>query len=238
MILRPSAAFRYAFKEGMTGWDVWALQTNLKRLGPSTAGLVLDGEFGPETRNAVLLHQKNRKLIQDGIAGIATQMSLCVTLSKSAEARANLPVGLLRGLIEGESGFAVACYSPHPSDSGFDLGPFQDSIEPSAIGNQTRYKRAFDVQLMATDTANKIRRQFDEYVKFVHNKRAWELAVLYHNWPAAADNLAKIGRIYKNQSQDEPQQWIIDASGGRLKTARQWVDSYIAKKFLYVTKYP
>jgi hypothetical protein len=222
----------------MSGWDVWALQINLKQLGPSTRDIPLDGSFGPATRQAVLLHQKNRNLVQDGIAGIATQTSICLTLSKKPEQAANLPIGLLRGLIEGESGFAIACFSPHPSDSGFDLGAFQDSITPGEVGNQQRYARAFNVPVLAVETAEKIRTQFDEYAKVVSHKRAWELAVLYHNWPSAAHNLAYIGRIYKNQSADEPQQWIISATGGRLQTARQWVESYIEKKFIYVTRFP
>jgi hypothetical protein len=59
-------------------------------------------------------------------------------------------------------------------------------------------------------------------------RRAWELAVLYHNWQTAADRLAAGKTIYLNPRMDTaPAQWILIASGGRLSTPQQWVQSYI-----------
>jgi peptidoglycan hydrolase-like protein with peptidoglycan-binding domain len=210
------------FQRGDRDWPVVALQVNL-------SGLVTDGDFGPRTEQGVESFQKKYALRVDGVAGIATQTRICQLASSYAEEKYKLPHRLLDGLIQNESGFWLAAYSAHPSDPGFDLGAFQQSFPTP--GAQADYLRAFTASSMAPVTAKKIA---DRYRLYRRNnvklkvRRAWELAVLYHNWQTAADRLAAGKTIYLNPRMDTaPAQWILIASGGRLSTPQQWVQSYI-----------
>ncbi|WP_442854688.1 peptidoglycan-binding protein [Fischerella sp. PCC 9605] len=58
-------------KLGSTGDDVKILQTQLKELGYYDS--VIDGQYGPTTRNAVLKFQQDQGLVANGIAGTQTQ---------------------------------------------------------------------------------------------------------------------------------------------------------------------
>lgn len=239
----PTASSWQTFKIGQTGWKVWALQLNLN----TTA----DGNFGPNTEAAVKSVQQAAGLLADGIAGPATQRYLCISLSKAAETKYSLPKKLLQGIVEGESGNYVACTSYETSDGGRDYGAYQDhQVDPS----QATLANSFSIRYMAEDTANKLRTQKKLYAtrSAVQNpkagsflaslgtttdERAWKLAVLYHNWPYAADRLSRGYTIYVDGSDNEPKQWIISASGGRLSTAVEWCRAYIDSKVVYVTSW-
>ena len=60
-------------KKGSTGDAVRTLQQNLNTLG---ASLVVDGDFGTNTYNAVIAFQKAHGLTQDGIVGGQTQKAI------------------------------------------------------------------------------------------------------------------------------------------------------------------
>ena len=235
---QPSARYRRAFSSGMEGADVWALQINL---AAARNGLAPDGYFGPATQQSVRDYQKASGLDVDGVAGIITQRSLCLGLSQSASSKYRLPDGLLKGLMENESGFAVAAYAAHPGSAGFDLGPYQHSFTSQSAA-QADYAHAYSAKAMAEDAGANMRQVKDTYRRAPHvtsDKYAWQLAVLSHNWPAAAENLARIGSIFRDASQDTVrQEWIVSASGGGMSTARQWVAHYIEKGCLYITTWP
>jgi peptidoglycan hydrolase-like protein with peptidoglycan-binding domain len=236
--LQPTPTYRYAFKLGMKGTDVVALQINLAAFGST---LALDGDFGPATEKAVKDFQTQLKLTVDGIAGIMTQRELCLRLSAAATSKYKLPSGLSKGLMENESGYAVAAYSAHPSDDGFDIGPYQQSFPP-AQRNEPNYAAAYNAKEMSEVSGKEMRTQKDFFRKqpqVTTDKRAWELAALNHNWPAAAQSLARKGSIYNDPAKDnETQAWIVSASGGRLHTATEWVNAYISKATLYCTSWP
>ena len=59
---------------GSKGEKVWQLQERLQQLGYYEG--TVDGEFGPGTREAVLLFQKKNGLDMDGLAGEETQRVL------------------------------------------------------------------------------------------------------------------------------------------------------------------
>ena len=63
-----------ALHNGSKGEKVWKLQERLQQLGYYLG--TLDGEFGPGTREAVLLFQKKNGLGMDGLAGEETQRVL------------------------------------------------------------------------------------------------------------------------------------------------------------------
>jgi hypothetical protein len=69
----PAPAGRPTIRQGSRGQDVRDLQAHLKTVFPSYAGhLVVDGDFGPRTRAAVVELQQRSGLAADGIVGPLT----------------------------------------------------------------------------------------------------------------------------------------------------------------------
>lgn len=68
-------------KTGSSGSHVANLQTLLNQRG---ANLVVDGHFGPATRNAVINFQSNNSLVVDGIVGPATKSALQQTATSTS----------------------------------------------------------------------------------------------------------------------------------------------------------
>ena len=99
---RPNANYRYAFAEKMHGWDVWAFQVALNSHQKATQ-IKEDGFFGPITANAVKREQGRHHLTKDGVAGALTQNAIATAEAKTAEVTHSIPVGLLKGVAEGES---------------------------------------------------------------------------------------------------------------------------------------
>lgn len=211
------------FKRGDRAWPVLSAQIALNRFGNR---LALDGDFGPATEKVARAFQVHRGMRVDGVIGPVSQERICIDLSTSAARRYQLPVGLARGLIENESSFALAAFTEHPSDTGFDLGAWQDSY--ASPGSQDEYRASLDVSVMAYRTCEKLRLRYDAYRSAgAPSRLAWECATLYHNWPAAADRMAK-GLAPLRTGSDEEAAWVVAASGGRLRTPREWADAYIA----------
>lgn len=238
MTFIPTPKYRYSTAAGMQGIEVLALQINLNEL---QARLVADGIFGPATDKALRSWQELHGLVADGVAGVLTQRTIILKLAEDATKKMNLPLGLLKSIASNESGFILAAYSRHPSDGGFDFGPYQLAFPPEPMFQQS-YNNACDALIMANKTGLSSRTLKNEFRKapFVKtDKYAWQLATLNHNWPFAAHNLAFIGSIYQNPAEDtQPQAWISAASGGRLSTPRQWCDHYIAAATVFVTTWP
>jgi hypothetical protein len=244
MLLKPTRDYRYAFRKGMSGTDVAALQLNFPSLSA-------DGIFGEETLKAVRAYQKGHGLKVDGIAGLATQKSLVVQRSTNASRSKDLPAGMLPSIAQNESAFAVAACALHGDDEadGFDLGAFQKSIPAGSGGSQAQFRGAYTITTMADETAARLRQRRDTFLKaaainpknryaedfpdsetFDPIRFCWQLAVLSHNWPAAAEGIAERGSIFKDASKDdETEAWIVKASGGRLATPREWAIAYVER---------
>lgn len=240
MILAPAPDYRRTFKRGMSGTDVAALQLNLP--------VTVDGWFGEQTGKAIRELQRRLNLFEDGIAGPATQQALVRERSASAELTWKLPTGMLASLVANESAFMVAAYSPHPSDDGYDIGAFQTSI--TVARDQTTLASAYDVLAGANRYAEalaKARKAYASPVDSLYRGEwpstlpeerkgyTWQLAVLAHNWPYAAQNIAKIGRIFTEEGRDDREEaWIVSASAGRLHTPREWVEAYVERATAFV----
>jgi len=241
MIWLPTTDYRMAFKKGMKGTDVAALQLNLKNIA-------VDGDFGPATDARVREYQRAHALVEDGIAGGATQTLMCKKLSAAAADASGLPAGFLPSLIVNESGFYLAAVSRHPSDAGLDVGAYQRSSGHSP-GDQTFYAAAYDVGSSATVAAHAAKKLHDDtysapvassryYTELAGgnaDKFAWQMAALNHNWPAAAASIPKNGYATSGVSGDDsPSEWVEKASNGRLHTAREWVMSYVERATVFV----
>src|SRR3954451_20625382 len=69
----PAALCSTTLQEGSSGICVTQLQQRLNQLG---ANLVVDGQFGPATKNAVLAFQGRERIGFDGIVSSQTQSYL------------------------------------------------------------------------------------------------------------------------------------------------------------------
>ena len=67
---------KYSTDKMMTGDDVKALQYRLNELGVPSTPLVVDGELGKKTDEAIRLYQKANRLEVDGIVGRITAVAL------------------------------------------------------------------------------------------------------------------------------------------------------------------
>lgn len=224
----PGKTYRYTLKKGLTGHDVWALQINLNHLG---ARLTADGAFGPITELAAKNYQTKAKLVADGIAGPLTQRAMALELIAPASAAFKIPEGLVKGIVEGESGFFVGCVN-WGVPPGVDCGWTQDRVEAPEFSD-SRFHEAFDGRKQFAYVASMLRSKKNEYYKRTNNhKRAWELAVLYHNWPFAAEKLVRGGTLSK-----EPIDWVIAIGVAGIDSPAEWADFYISTKTHYVTEW-
>lgn len=236
----------FEIKKGDKGDRVAAVQLNLRKIA-------VDGNFGDETERRVKEWQANHDILvagkPPGVVGPKTQESIVRHRTKGAEVY-KVPAGLLASVAKHESGYALAAYSSHPSDWGYDLGPYQNSIGPMGdLATQGVFESSYDAEVMARRTASQARSYHDRFMtgaametpsfyasKLIpkglmeYNKDiwAWQLAVFSWNWPAAAVNLSNVGHCYQDFSRDDDsEQWIIDASGGRYQTPREWALAYL-----------
>ena len=203
----PAGAYAYRpLRKGDGGWDVFALQSAL--------AVSKDGAFGPVTDKAVRDYQTSAKLTVDGIAGIATQMSLALKHVWPVQAKHETPAGLIRGQVEKESGFQLGNHSARRTTDGthnWDVGPTQRNTLYASL------QQGFDVPGSVAFLGNHLRRKHDEYASYSEvgdERRLWELAAGSWNAPAWADRLAK------GQSLSESQ--------------RTWLEAYISRVTIYM----
>lgn len=252
----PAKTYRYVLKNGQSGHEILALQGLLNDL--AREGLAEDGAFGPRTEKAVKAWQSRAGLTVDGIAGSATQKSITLSAIHVAEADNRLPVDLTRGVVEGESGNYVGAvsWSGTSNSYGVDCGLIQTRVTTQIDGGSVyvspeSWRRAFCLSSLER-AAKAFRDRKDRYYGLVgatNHKRAWELAVLAHNWPAAAERHAKgtfdswrytaldSNGVKRSYGVDEPAYWITRLGVQNVSTARQWCNHYIDSKLNYVKTY-
>jgi hypothetical protein len=243
MDIAPTEFYRRAFKKGMQGWEVAALQIALN--SHSSRDVAVDGVFGPLLEALVVQEQKNHHLIVDGVLGVATQRAILTVEAHAAEKAHSLPVGLLVGLTEGESGYVIPAASSKYPNGTRDVGPLQRNVP---VTDQLAIKSAYDLDHTYNSTAQELSTKTLSFVGMPGAKttrRAIELAVLNHNWPAAAQQLARDtagswtysvteSGVKKRYRFDEPAPWIKAIGAKGIETGEQWCDFYVSSKLVYV----
>jgi hypothetical protein len=223
-----------SIKRGAQGFPVWALQRALD----DVSGYVVeaDGIFGPATETAVKKFQGARKLTTDGIAGPATQRAL-VGVHVVGE-QDDLPGGLLHGFAQMEGGWLVAAVNDK-APGGIDCGAFQRRVYESDYADRTVVCRAFDTRVQARLLAMSLLELRGVYIdrrgtrdgSMEPREKAWRLAALNHNYPAAADYLSRtpLGDVsaYWRSPADWVKQWGFRFPNGQpVQTPMEWCHLY------------
>lgn len=236
---------------------VWALQTVLYQINPDLGVAFADGFFGERTEQAVKSYQSRRGLVADGIAGPTTQKRMVVGWKNQVEAGGTAKEGLLDGFLELEGGFLLAPVNWSVA-GGVDVGAVQNRVydqsgttswpltngvptqqllssvifDPNVVG------LVLDAKYTISDLGADLRQRRNTYFNDKNrlypytrsnDRHAWEMAALYHNWPYAADRLA---RGYELSDKIAP--WVPQSLQDQgINTYAEWADYYIVK----VTKY-
>ncbi len=241
-ILEANEHYRYSLKQGMTGWDVVAIQIALNSYAPSPR-LTEDGVFGPITGNAAASLQHELGVTVDGIVGPQTQAALMAARAGQIEVH-RTPKGLLKGICFGESGGIVPTTSAFYPDGSRDYGPMQTNLTKP---DEARCKQAFS----PTDALLEVAEQLmTAYARFrlanasLTPEEAWRLAVLNYNWPAAAQQIAEghestwtyveSGTGIRRHMSD-PAPWVEAFGISGVSTGAEWAQFYVDSKVVYVT---
>lgn len=215
----------YTFKRGQEGWHVIVCQIALNSHFP-TPPLTTDGVFGPATEKAAKEVQTALGITADGVVGPETQEHFVKAKCKHAE-KGTTPPGLLAGINNIESTYQWSSVSPTNSDGSHDYGTTQENLSHPTASQLTA---AFNPDAANHVLAGEVSGFYKAVSGKVTGRRAWELAALNHNWPAAAWAIA--------DGQDEwlsqPEEWLT-----KKGYANGWgyVNHYIAVSVEQVTSW-
>ena len=202
-----------SYRLGTQGFAVAAIEVNLHR--------EFTGIFDAALDKAVRAFQAQRKLVVDGDVGPKTQTQLAVQYMGRARNDYALPSGMLLSIANLESGLRIAATNFRMAGS-VDLGWCQIHLPfPSPLAT---YLAAVYGPMCFGRTAKALRERHDLYLSygFVGDKRAWELAVLSHNWPAGAQQLAR-----GNPLSTADAEWVLEIGANGVRSPAQWAERYI-----------
>jgi hypothetical protein len=238
----------YEIRRGDKGIAVWALQ---RLIGGGF--LVADGDFGARTERSLREFQKAKHLVVDGVAGPATQRAAVdVVLARVTRL---VPPGLLAGFVDGEGGAAPigavnwSTSGPGNPNPGIDCGAFQRRVYQADYHNDAVIERAFDVARQAQmldDSLVNLHAMFlgrpgtrDGYGGVRPSEKAWRLAALNHNYPAAADYLSwtpisRVGSYWKTPAAwmkvvrlaNGTMDYLSFPDGTKVRTPLEWCQNY------------
>lgn len=216
--------------EGSIGWPVYSIQAGLKARG---FNIVADGIFGATTKKKVENFQENNGLTADGVVGPATKRALVEKVAMLVdEVRPSLPNNLIRELSRAEGGdnpAAINEYDPPTGPHGTDCG----IVQLRCLDPYTRedLKRAFDPFAAMTEAANRFDAAKTKYMTYGWTRnnrvRAEHCALMNHNWPVGANDIAFEGRL---SNPDGIAAWVPPGvrmlDGTTVNTRLEWVQFY------------
>lgn len=219
----------YQLEKGERGAEVFGLQRGLNSIG--WASLDEDGIFGDQTKNAVIRFQENRGLVADGIFGLASSTKLVFALIKRITV--DVPDGLIRSLVEGESGNLIAAVN-WSVPGGVDCSYCQRRVYEANYSDTDIVKRAFDGRYQMQLLGGSFKAHHDAYYGdpgAPSHETAWRLAILYHNYEYAADKIASVGVSHLDSYWTTEQDWVKSigahfADGVQVKTPLEWCKFY------------
>lgn len=235
--LSPPRSIVYTVDKGDKGWPVFAVQSALNSVrGSSWSKLVLDGDFGPATDKAVRAYQKDNFLTVDGKFGPASSARIVKLLdAKVSRLLPEVPTGLLRGFAEGEGGnnlsatnwaipggvdCGVMQYRVYvQSGGGYRFSDLIDAFSPESAMLKAGQDFLARADAFYAATGVKGRSDREEFSK--------RLAVLAHNWPAGASDIAKDGGLSNpNGTASWVPKGIKFPDGEVVNTRWEWAEFY------------
>lgn len=215
-------------KDGLSGWDVYALQTALREVGHH---ILADGHFGAKTGDAVELWQEGKQLDVDRIAGNVTQRSLVLAVGEGIRRQYRLPIKQIMGSCEKETGFIVGEYTEQYTNGSRDMGV----IQLNDLAKQVEPEQAFSVPFALDFFARTLRTNHDRYLvaplrpntKRVSNALAWQYAAGSWNRPAHTAYLAGM------RGDDA----VAPSSRTLTAAQREWIEGYIDRVCTYSMSY-
>lgn len=213
-----------SIRHGEDGWRAYALQKGI--------GATPDGAFGPKTLTALKNFQAAEGLVADGIAGPVTQGKILeVAEAGSLKRYHTLQKGVLKGFAEAE-GAGLLAATNWGVPGGVDCGPVQIRVDGPPF-DKDALMRAFGPRESFDYAAHRLvatRNNFMSRNNSLTLRRATELAVLSHNWPAGADQIVRYGHLL---SPNRIATWAPKPDGG-FYTYQEWAEVYPERVLKYV----
>lgn len=203
-------------EQGDEGMVVYAVQRALNATMAHVENrIVADRAYGKSTADAVKAFQERKTLDADGVFGALTSRTMAVALEPKVGAL--IPAGMLRGLVEGESGGLIGAVNTMVA-GGRDVSYCQRRVYEGDYWNQDVVSRAFDPRYQMGLFAARLRDRKDVYFArpaVQTHEWAWRLACLYHNYPSLADKVATYGVEGLSSYYTTPQPWV-EAIGAHM----------------------
>lgn len=219
-------ATTYSVKRRARSVVVWAVQRALNDLGFS---LVEDGFFGKLTEQAVKEFQGAAGLADDGVFGPQSSAAMAESIGAKVS-QGDLPGGLIASMVAGESGALIGAVNTTVA-GGTDCSYVQRRVleaEYETLAVERAFDARYQFQLLRTSLVSR-HDLFLGQPGAKSSERAWRCAVLNHNYPYGAQEVAA-GRWPSTRS-TTPTSWVqaIGAKfpdGHSIQTPWEWCCHY------------
>lgn len=222
------------------GWHVYAVQKALNDAAGKS--LTADGYYGGMSEIAVKEYQSRMNVTADGIVGPTTKRLLAEACARRVDRNVtSLPDGLMREMARGEGGnnlSAINPYDPPGGKPGTDCGIVQMRCYENGDGSyvladlQLAFS-PYDAMLWAADRFLAAKDHYLTYGWTRNNRiRAEKCALLYHNWPVGANDIAFEGRLNSPLAdatwalKDGTTPYIKFLDGSFVRTREDWANFY------------
>jgi|GEM_PF-4315150 peptidoglycan hydrolase-like protein with peptidoglycan-binding domain len=129
---------------GSRGTAVTQLQSNLTSLGYNTYGI--DGDFGQNTKNAVVAFQKAHGLTQDGIVGTQTQSAIASAISSKSTSSTISSSSTSSNLQMGSKGTAVTQLQNYLTSLGYNTYGIDGNFGQNTKNAVVAFQKAHGLQ--------------------------------------------------------------------------------------------